>query len=170
MPLLTKNMQFPYFSIWKKHIIPHRIYGILKNLQNIGLKGHLPNFFKSFLSNRYFNVRLGSTISDNFAQEMGVPQGSILSVTLFSLKIVLLMFLKMICMAVYMLATLFFVTNKKKTMNSIERQLQLCLQRIQSWADENGFRFSKTITTCVHFCSKRKLHEDPCLQLDGNKI
>ena len=51
-----------------------------------------------------------------------------------------------------------------------ERQLQLCLQRIQNWADENGFRFSKTKTTCVHFCSKRKLHVDPCLQLDGNQI
>ena len=32
-------------------------------------------------------MRLGSTISDNFEQEMGVPQGSILSVTLFRLKI-----------------------------------------------------------------------------------
>ena len=32
-------------------------------------------------------MRLGSTISDNFEQEMGVPPGSILSVTLFSLKI-----------------------------------------------------------------------------------
>ena len=32
-------------------------------------------------------MRLGSTISDNFEQEMGVPPGSILSVTLFILKI-----------------------------------------------------------------------------------
>ena len=55
-------------------------------------------------------------------------------------------------------------------MNSVERQLQLCLQRIQNWADKSGFRFSKTKTTCVHFCSKRKLHDDPCLQLDGNQI
>ena len=46
----------------------------------------------------------------------------------------------------------------------------LCLQRIQNWADENGFRFSKTKNACVHFCSKRKLHDDPCLQLGGNHI
>ena len=32
-------------------------------------------------------MQLGSTISDNFEQEMGVPQGSILLVTLFSIKI-----------------------------------------------------------------------------------
>ena len=42
---------------------------------------------KSFLGNRNFNIRLGSTTSYNFEQEMGVPQRSILSVTLFSIKI-----------------------------------------------------------------------------------
>ena len=52
----------------------------------IGLKGHLPNFIKNVLGNRNFNIPLGSTISDNFEQEMGVPQGSSLSVTLFSIK------------------------------------------------------------------------------------
>ena len=32
-------------------------------------------------------VRVGNTYSDPYSQEAGVPQGSILSVTLFSLKI-----------------------------------------------------------------------------------
>ena len=40
-----------------------------------------------FLKDRYFKVRVGSTCSDSHPQEMGVPQGSILSVTLFSVKI-----------------------------------------------------------------------------------
>jgi hypothetical protein len=34
-----------------------------------------------------FNVRVNSTYSDIQEQEMGIPQGSILSVTLFSIKI-----------------------------------------------------------------------------------
>ena len=55
-------------------------------------------------------------------------------------------------------------------MNSIERQLQLCLPKIQNWADENGFKFSKTKTVCVYICFKRKSHDDPFLHLDGNKI
>ena len=41
---------------------------------------------------------------------------------------------------------------------------------IQNWADENGLNFSKTKTACVHFCTKRKPHNDPCLHLDGNQI
>ena len=42
---------------------------------------------EGFLSNRNFCVRLGSCLSDLHEQEMGVPQGSILSITLFGLKI-----------------------------------------------------------------------------------
>ena len=38
------------------------------------------------------------------------------------------------------------------------------------WATENGFRFSQTKTTCVHFCHKRKLHNDPCLKLERTEI
>ena len=64
----------------------------------------------------------------------------------------------------------FVICYKSKNMNSIERQLQLCLHKIQNWADENGFKFSETKTACVHFCTKRKPQSDPCLHLDGNEI
>ena len=59
----------------------------MKDLHDIGLRGRLPNFISNFLSDRSFNVRIGSTLSDTFAQEQGVPQGSILSPTLFNIKI-----------------------------------------------------------------------------------
>jgi hypothetical protein len=50
------------------------------------LKGNLSTFISNFLSDRAFNVGVNSTYSDIQEQEMGVPQGSILSVTLFSIK------------------------------------------------------------------------------------
>jgi hypothetical protein len=53
----------------------------------MGLKGKLPNCISNFLADREFNVRVNSTYSDIQEQEMGVPQRSILSVTLFSIKI-----------------------------------------------------------------------------------
>ena len=49
----------------------------------------------------------------------------------------------------------------------MERQLQLCLNRIQKWAMENGFKFSSTKTVCLHFCNLRKIHQDPELKLNG---
>ena len=59
----------------------------MNDLHEIGVKGRLPIFVQNFLSNREFKVRVGSTLSEAHYQEQGVPHGSILSVTLFSLKI-----------------------------------------------------------------------------------
>ena len=59
----------------------------MEDLHDIGLGGRLPNFVSNFLSDRSFNVRIGSTLSDTFKQEQGIPQGSILSPTLFNVKI-----------------------------------------------------------------------------------
>jgi len=48
--------------------------------------------------------------------------------------------------------------------------LQRCLNKLQHWADTNGFKFSTSKTVCVHFCHLRKLHPDPQLLLYGNPI
>ncbi|GBN49623.1 putative RNA-directed DNA polymerase from transposon X-element [Araneus ventricosus] len=62
-------------------------HGILKDLFNIGLRDNLPIFIKNFLLTRTFRVRVGDVLSDEFYQQEGAPQGSVLSVTLFILKI-----------------------------------------------------------------------------------
>ena len=55
-------------------------------------------------------------------------------------------------------------------METIEEKLQQCLIRIEKWATENGFKFSKTKTQCVHFCQLRGLHLDPNLTIYGSQI
>jgi hypothetical protein len=50
-------------------------------------------------------------------------------------------------------------------MNNVERQLQICLNKIEKWAMENGFKFSSSNTLGMHFCNKRGLHPDPELEL-----
>ena len=55
-------------------------------------------------------------------------------------------------------------------MNTIERQLQLNLNKIQKWATENRFKFSKSKTVCMHFCHLRKAQNDPILTLYGTRI
>ena len=55
-------------------------------------------------------------------------------------------------------------------METIEFKLQRCLNNIEDWATENGFKFSKTKTQCVHFCQIRQLHLDPHLTIYGSPI
>ena len=57
-----------------------------------------------------------------------------------------------------------------KNKNTIESRLQLNLKRIQKWATENGFKFSKCNTVCMHFFHLRKAHNDPVLTLDVHPL
>ena len=52
----------------------------------MGLRGNLPIFIGNFLTDRTFQIHLGTILSDEFNQEEGVPQGAILSTTLFNVK------------------------------------------------------------------------------------
>ena len=55
-------------------------------------------------------------------------------------------------------------------MRTIERHLQQSINRIEDWTTNNGFKFSKSKTQCVHFCKLRRIHNDPVLYLYESPI
>ena len=75
-----------FFDLESAHDITWK-YGIMNDLYDFGIRGRLAYFVCAFLDERQFRVRVGDTFSDPHEQEIGVPQGSILYVTLFSVKI-----------------------------------------------------------------------------------
>ena len=158
-----------FFDLEKAYDTTWR-YGILRDLHELGLKGRLPVFIKSFLADRSMQVRVGSTLSDQFEQAQGVPQGSILSTTLFNIKINNIVN----CLDPKTEGSLyvddFCICYRSKSMRTIERHLQQCLNKIENWALFNGFKFSKSKTQCVHFCQLRKLHDNSQLYLYGSLI
>ena len=156
------DLEKAYETTWK--------YGIMNDLHNIGLRGRLPYFIQAFLSDRKFQVRIGSTLSDIQNQEEGVPQGSILSVTLFNIKINSITNCLNPGVDSYLYVDDFCITSRSKYMRTAERQLQQCINKINKWAIINGFKISKAKTQCVHFCQLRKMHNNPTLKLDGSEI
>ena len=113
---------------------------------------------------------MGSTFSDSQHQEENVLQGIILSVTLFSIKIsnIVKCLTPSIDCALYV--DNFVICYQATHINIVEPQLQLNLSKINKWTRENGFKFSKSKTKCVHFCTLRKMHNDPVLKIDDSKI
>ena len=158
-----------FFDLEKAYDTTWR-YGILRDLHELGLKGRLPVFIKSFLADRRMQVRVGSTLSNQFEQAQVVPQGSILSTTLFNIKINNIVN----CLDPKTEGSLyvddFCICYRSKSMRTVERHLQQCLNKIENWALYNGFKFSKSKTQCVHFCQLRKLHDNPQLYLYGSLI
>ena len=62
-------------------------HGVLKKLHEYGLRGNLPKFICDFLTNRTIRVRVGKTLSNPYPLIEGIPQGSVLSCTLFMIAI-----------------------------------------------------------------------------------
>ena len=160
-------------SLHKKHLIAvfldlEKAYDttwkdcIMRDLYDLGLRERLPIFIKNFLFKRTFRVHVGSTLSDLQNQEVGVPQGSILSITLFSIKInnIVKRLNPSIDWALYV--DNFVIYYQATYMNIVEQQLQL--NKINKWATDNGFKFSKSKTQYVHFLLFEENVQRPCYQ------
>ena len=155
------DLQKAYDTTWK--------HGIMQDLHDMGLRGNLPIFIKNFLSDRVFLVLYGNTLSDEFSQEEGVPQGAILSTTLFNVKlngIVKAIFPGVEC-SLYV--DDFVIIFRSPSIPTIQRKLQLCINNIKDWTLKNGFTISQNKTVAMHFCNKRSCY-DPELKLGSVPI
>ena len=113
---------------------------------------------------------MSSTLSELHEQEMGVPQGSILSPALFSIKInnIVKAVLKGIDCSLFV--DDFALCVSGKTLNRVERAMQLCVNSVQKWVSENGFKFSTSKTVCIHFYQQHVFFPDPNILLGKTPI
>ncbi|GFV77841.1 probable RNA-directed DNA polymerase from transposon X-element [Trichonephila clavipes] len=153
-----------FFDIEKAYDRTWR-YGILRTLFNFGFRGNLPTFIKMFLNLRTFRVRLGGTLSAPFTQAEGVPQGSILSVTLFICHISSILNILSPSIQASLYVDDLQISCEGSDMRMIERQLQTAVNNILKWCDTNGHSISASKSCCVHFCRKRGIHPDPEIRI-----
>ncbi|GFX28285.1 probable RNA-directed DNA polymerase from transposon X-element [Trichonephila clavipes] len=156
-----------FFDIEKAYDRTWR-YGILRNMYDFGLREKLPIFIFNFLAVRYFNVRIGHSSSHKFIQDQGVPQGSVLSVTLFNIHMSNILQLPPSVRGMLYVDDL-QVSCQGSDMRLIERQLQT-VNRLVKWCDQNGHTISPSKSSCVHFCRKRNLHPDPSIHIEHIQI
>ena len=115
-------------------------------------------------------MRAGSTLSDTYKQEMGVPQGSILSPVLFSLKINSIVKSVLKGSEASLFVDDFVLCIRAKFLPHAQRRMQLCVNSVQDWVSNNGFKFSTSKTVCMHFCNQRNHFAEPSILLDKNPI
>ena len=156
------DLEKAYDTTWK--------HGILQDLLDMGFKGRLPIFIQGFLANRLFVVKVGDTRSDFCEQEMGVPQGSILSPMLFNIKINNIVNAVKGSPLTSLFVDDFSLAVRGKSLHLVERQLQLYVNAVQNWVSNNGFKFSPSKTECIHFCDQRKVFPEPDIKLNGNSL
>ena len=145
--------------------------GIIIDLFKAGLRGLLPKYIASFLGTRYFKVKVGSAISNEYEQQNGVPQGAVLSVLLFALKINDIV--KSLPRNNALMCSLYVddlqVGLRGNDLRQIGQTLQTTLNGLHKWTMENGFKFSIAKTNIVHYTKIPGIHNLPDLRL-GNEL
>ncbi|GFT73322.1 probable RNA-directed DNA polymerase from transposon X-element [Trichonephila clavipes] len=149
-----------FFDIKKAYDMSWR-YGILRDLYAMDIRGNLPVFIKNFLNHRSFQVRLLSFYSNIFIQEQGVPQGSVLSVLLFIIKIngITHHINQGIQCSLYVDDVQ--ISYSSKFLNVAQRHIQTTINNFTKWAEQNGFDFSTEKTVSVVFTRKRGVFPNP---------
>ena len=94
----------------------------MKDIHKLGLRGRLPTFIESFLADRTMQVSAGSTFSDLYDQKQGVPQGGVLSTTLFKINDIVKCLDNLTDCSLYV--DDFCICFRSKSMRTIERQIQ----------------------------------------------
>lgn len=142
-----------FFDLTKAYDMAWK-YGIVRNLYQYGLRGNLPNFIRNFLMDRSIRVRIGKVLSDSVMLSEGTPQGSVLSCTCFMIAIDGITR----CLTDTVKGTLyvddFTIYASGALTHTIERRLQVVINRLIKWTQETGFIFSPMKTVSMHICRK----------------
>ena len=134
-----------------------------------GLTREFAHSYYNFLTDRTFQIHLGTILSDVYHQEKGVPQGAILSTTLFNVKISDIV--KQVDPGVEcsLYVDDFVIMYKSATIDATQRKLQHTISRLEKWTIGNSFTISKNKTVAMHFCPDKKCM-DSVLKLDNDPI
>ena len=156
------DIQKAYDTTWR--------YSILSTLYNNGLRGNLPIFIRNFLSERTFQTRIDSTYSDCFKLKEGVPQGSVLSGTLFALAINDIV--KTLPQGVNnsLFVDDFAIYYTSSNLRHIQRILTTAINKIQNWATSVGFKFAIEKTQGIIFFRDKRWMKNQQIELKMNNI
>ena len=144
---------------------------LLSKLRCLGLDASSVSWFQSYLSDRSQVTRVSNSTSSHGSTTSGVPQGSVLGPTLFSLFINdLPTVLPPDCTVLFADdTTIFLVGNDCRLLNT---SLQSCLDLANKWLTNNGLQLNVDKTKCMLIRSPRARVHPPLLHihLSGSQI
>lgn len=148
------NQQGVFFNIEKAFKRQHLI-SILNSLAKLNLHGNIYHFVANFLSSRVFRVRVGKHLSTLRAQEVGTPQGSVLSPRLFIIDLNSIPSLLKYPVQHSLFADDLAIFIRGPDLQFIQWHLQDSIDWFAHWGELRGLKFSTEKTKIVNFNRKR---------------
>ena len=152
-----------FFDLTKAYDTTCRVM-ILQELKNSGISGNMAIYIQNFLSERTFSTIIGNSKSRLMIQEEGVPQGSVLSCSLFSLALNSIARCLPPNIECSMYVDDFMIYSSSSQLASLQRRIQLAINRVTNWTQQNGLKINNRKTFGMLFHRKR-IDEAPTLKL-----
>ncbi|XP_062537993.1 uncharacterized protein LOC134206306 [Armigeres subalbatus] len=116
------------------------------------------NLLQSFLSERTFQVSIGGHTSQEYLLENGVPQGSVLSVTLFLIAMQPIFRVLPAGVEILLYADDILLVVRRAKEEGLHRRLQTAVKAVNKWAKSVGFSISATKSQ-TFYCSPNARRE-----------
>jgi len=132
--------------------------GLYIKLSKAGLKGNLPYFIQQFLSMRKIEVKVNESKSAAHTTSCGVPQGSVISPTLFMLMMndIFNELSEDIKYSIYADDCALWISGK--CINKLIESMQGALRKVEEWTEKWGFNMAPHKTKAMVFTNRRKYH------------
>ena len=117
-------------------------------------------------------MKVNDTFSGVKVQENGIPQGSVVSPTLFILKIngIINKLPSTHDHHSFLYMDDLMITMRHSDMRTIGFSLQSSVDGLSVWSERNGFKFSSAETSIMHFTDKNGLYLPPTINVNGQNI
>lgn len=147
---------------------------ILNELQKWNINGNMFNYVNDFLTDRKFRVAVGTSLSEAKTQENGIPQGAVISVTLFliAMNSVFDQIKKKgnenVRILVFADDIIIVVIGQVKT--KLRQKLQKCVDIIVRWANDIGFSIAPHKSKVLHLCKRGGHQPIPDIMINKEKV
>ncbi|GJQ75100.1 hypothetical protein Trydic_g9711 [Trypoxylus dichotomus] len=147
---------------------------LLKILEDLGIRGPLLDWFRCFLANRRFCVKVGNEVSSLRELRAGVPQGSILGPLLYLLYVNDVQHCFQDCKC-FLYADDTLILAVHKDIKKAEQMLLREFHRFQLWAHQKDLLINTSKTKLMHVASphsgvdcdlKLTVHDTDCLHME----
>ena len=134
---------------------------IIYKMQLLGFHGKMITWVESFFTNRTIQVRVGNSFSNVLHLDYGVPQGSVISPTLFNIMLNDLSEIQNtfgVNMSFYADDVALWFSNRNVKYG--QKKIQKAMDSVEHWCDTWGMTLS-TRKSCVVVFTYKKINETP---------
>ena len=166
--LINRQITFTVFFDLKQAFDSVSHKHLLYKLANAGIDGNMLSWIEEYLHGREFQYLIGNSRSDSAPMERGLPQGSILSPTLFNMMIADIPHPGRI--TVYEYADDIAISVTSPDLQEATNLIQDAIAQIVDWATKWNLLINPEKTKAMCFTKKKVLEHLPTLKLQDADI